>query len=151
MHSVGQMLRKARKERQRTLEAISSETRIPVASLRLMEADTFDELPGDIFVRGFLKSYCQALAIEDRDILDTYVRQTGSPAEVRSSPIPSFGGRKLVPARLVNLSWIVALVLFLILGALLLVIIFHPGPGGGGGEDRNVQSGDSTRIIETTL
>lgn len=151
MNSVGQILRSARKEQRRSIETIATETKIPASSLRLLEDDSFDELPGDIFVRGFLKSYCQALSIGESEVLETYLRQTGSPNDVRSSSIPLIGGKELVPGRLRSLSWIVALVLFLLLGAVLLAIIFHPGLRGDDEPDRNVKSGDAKGVVETTL
>lgn len=145
------MLRKARKDQQRTLEAIATETKIPLASLRLLESDGFDELPGDIFVRGFLKSYCQALTIEEDGILELYLQQTGGPSDVRSSSIPVIGGREISTGRLRSLSWVVALALFLLLGAVLLAIIFYPGLRGDDPPDRNVHTSDSKGVVETTL
>ncbi len=38
-----------------SLAELSRVTRIPVASLEAIESDRFDELPGEVFVRGFLK------------------------------------------------------------------------------------------------
>ena len=40
---------------------LSRVTRIPLASLEAIESDRFDELPGEVFVRGFLKAYAQAV------------------------------------------------------------------------------------------
>jgi cytoskeletal protein RodZ len=151
MDTVGQMLRRAREDQERSLEAIAGQTKIPVASLRLLEQDTFDELPGDIFVRGFLKSYCQALCIEDDEVLETYLKQTGSPNDVRSSSMPSLSGSRPISLRMSNLSWIVALALFLLLGAVLLIIIFYPGLRGGSDADRSVNSQETTGFVETTL
>lgn len=151
MQSVGNMLRKARKEQDRTLEAIATETKIPMASLRLLETDGFDELPGDIFVRGFLKSYCQALAIGEDEIIELYLEQTGGPNDVRSSSIPVIGDRSVSPGRVRSLSWVVALALFLLLGAVLLAIIFYPGLRGDEPSDRNVHTSDSKGVVETTL
>jgi cytoskeletal protein RodZ len=145
------MLRKARKEQRRSLEAIATETKIPLASLRLLEEDGFDELPGDIFVRGFLKSYCQALTIGEDEILECYLTQTGGPSDIRSSSIPVIGGREISPRRVRSLSWVVALALFLLLGAVLLAIIFYPGLRGGQPSDRNVHTSGSKGVVETTL
>lgn len=151
MQSVGHMLRKARKEQHRTLEAIATETKIPLASLRLLEEDGFDELPGDIFVRGFLKSYCHALTIGEDEILECYLKQTGGPTDIRSSSIPVIGGREISPSRVRSLSWVVALALFLLLGAVLLAIIFYPGLRGDRPSSRNVHTSDSKGVVETTL
>jgi cytoskeletal protein RodZ len=145
------MLRKARKDRRRSLEAIASQTKIPVGSLRLLEKDSFHELPGDIFVRGFLKSYCQVLSIGDREVLDAYLKQTGGPADVRSSSIPTVSARSRLPGRLRSLSWVIALVLFLLLGAILLAIIFYPGLRAQASGEGEMRSQDTSGSVETTL
>jgi len=144
METVGQILRTARETQARSLEAISSETKIPVGSLRLLEEDRFGELPGDIFVRGFLRSYCQSLSIPDASVIEGYLEQTGAPSEVLASTIPLLGDRSISLKRVRGFSWVLALVLFLLLGAALLVIIFHPSLGGG-------DDGRGTRPVEDRI
>jgi DNA repair protein RecO (recombination protein O) len=51
---------------------LSRVTRIPLASLEAIESDRFDELPGEVFVRGFLKAYAQAVGLEPADVLARY-------------------------------------------------------------------------------
>ncbi len=150
MDTVGQILRMARETQSRSLEAIASETKIPVASLRLLEEDRFDELPGDIFVRGFLRSYCQVLSIPEAAVIEGYLEQTGSPSEVVVSSIPMLGDKGISLRRVRRYSWILGLILFLLLGAALLVIIFHPSLGGGD-DGLNVTSADDGASVESTI
>jgi transcriptional regulator with XRE-family HTH domain len=55
--SIGSFLKSHREQRRMSLEEVARVTRIPTPSLESIEADRFDELPGEVFVRGFLKSY----------------------------------------------------------------------------------------------
>lgn len=148
--TVGQVLRTAREAQERSLEAISGETKIPVASLRMLEEDRFADLPGDIFVRGFLRSYCQALSIPEASVMEGYLEQTGAPSEVLLASVSSLGERSIAFRRVRSFSWILALALFLLLGAALLVIIFHPSLGGG--EDgRGMGQQEDRASVESTL
>ncbi len=72
MESVGQYLRKQREAKRMSIEEISRATRVPVSSVERIEADQFDELPGEVFVRGFLKSYAQAVGLAPDDVLARY-------------------------------------------------------------------------------
>ena len=53
-----------------SLEEVARATRVPIASMERLEAGQFDELPGEVFVRGFLKSYARAveLSIKAEDV-----------------------------------------------------------------------------------
>ena len=150
MKSVGQQLRRRREDAGHSLESIANKTKIPMNSLTLLEEDRFEDLPGDIFVRGFLKSYCQALQIEDGEFLEAYLAQTGSPSDVRTSSMPAVRARDILPGRVRGLSWVLSLALLLLLGAVLLAIIFHPLFGDGDNQHEEA-SRDAPAKVETTL
>src|SRR5690349_6199716 len=63
MPTVGQFLRQTRETKGMSVEEVSRATRVPMSSVERIEADRFDELPGEVFVRGFLKSYARALGM----------------------------------------------------------------------------------------
>ena len=71
MESVGQYLRRQRESKRMSVEEVARSTRVPMPSVERIEADQFDELPGEVFVRGFLKSYARAvgLAADAREAL----------------------------------------------------------------------------------
>jgi cytoskeletal protein RodZ len=141
------MLRRSREQRGYTLEAIATRTKIPLNSLNLIEEDRFEDLPGDIFVRGFLKSYCQALSMEDASVLEAYFEQTGNTDDVRTSSMPRVRARDVLPGRVRGLSWVIALVMLLLLGGVLLAIIFHPAFGNA----NEAASREAPARQETTL
>ena len=72
MESVGQYLRERRCAMGMSVQELARTTRVPAASLERIEADQFDELPGEVFVRGFLKSYARAVQLPANEVLARY-------------------------------------------------------------------------------
>ena len=59
-------LRSAREQREVSLETISRLTKISGRHLLALETGAFEELPGGIFRRGFLRSYLAALHLPEQ-------------------------------------------------------------------------------------
>jgi hypothetical protein len=78
------LLRAARERRSMTIEDIARVTRIPDHSLRRLEAGEFEDLPGDVFVRGFLRSYARCVGLDPGDVLRRYAGCGMAPAPVAS-------------------------------------------------------------------
>ena len=121
MESVGQYLRRHREERRMSVEEVSRGTRVPVASVERIEADQFDDLPGEVFVRGFLKSYARVVGLEQDDILARY---TASRRVAWVTPLPLASPTK--PARGGRFGFAIAFVLLLFLFALAMSIVLKP-------------------------
>jgi cytoskeletal protein RodZ len=119
--SVGQYLRRHREARRMSVEEVSRATRVPSASVERIEADQFDELPGEVFVRGFLRSYAQAVGLQADDVLARY---TASRRVAWVTPLPLSSPTK--PARGGRFGFAIAFVLLLFLFALALSIVLKP-------------------------
>jgi cytoskeletal protein RodZ len=104
-----------------SLEEVSRTTRVPVSSVERIEADRFDELPGEVFVRGFLKSYARAVEMEPEEVLARY---TASRRVAWVTPLPLSSPAK--PARGRRFGVAIAFVLLLILFTLALSIVLKP-------------------------
>ncbi len=61
---IGSLLRQARTRRGQSLEAVQQQTRIPKKLLDALESNRFDEFPATVYLRGFLKNYCDHLDVE---------------------------------------------------------------------------------------
>jgi cytoskeletal protein RodZ len=72
VESVGQYLKRARLERGVSIGELARVTRVPERSIVSLETDRFDELPGEVFVRGFLRAYARALSMSVDDLLARY-------------------------------------------------------------------------------
>ncbi len=124
METVGQLLRRHRLEKRMSAEEISRATRVPMSSVERIESDRFDELPGEVFVRGFLKSYARAVGVAPEDVLALY---TASRRIAWVTPLPlSSGNPAMRPARSKRYGVALAFVLLLILFTLALSIVLKP-------------------------
>ena len=83
--TIGSLLKQKRESRKMSVAELSRVTRIPVTALDSIEADRFDDLPGEVFVRGFLKSYAQAVGIVPQEVLARY---TASRRVAYVTPLP---------------------------------------------------------------
>jgi cytoskeletal protein RodZ len=121
METVGHYLRRHRIDKRMSLEEVARATRVPVFSLDRIELDRFDELPGEVFVRGFLTAYARAVGLEAEDVLARY---TSSRKTAWVTPLPLSSPAK--PARGKRFGMAIAFVLLLILFTLALSIVLKP-------------------------
>ncbi len=113
---------------------IEAQTKIRAKYLRALENEEWDLLPGPTFVRSFLRTYAQALGLDDKAIVDEYRRLYEQPSELEHQPVMSTsrrphprsspGGRR--PSR----GYVIAVGVFGVLIVLLLVGLLS-GKGGG--------------------
>ncbi len=122
--NVGSTLRRQRETRRMGLVEVSRVTRIPVATLEAIEQNHFDDLPGEVFVRGFLKSYAQAVGLVPEEIVARYA-SSRRVAIVTPLPVasPVMAAREGQGRRF---GVAIALVLLLILFTLALSIVLKP-------------------------
>jgi cytoskeletal protein RodZ len=121
MESIGQYLRRHREERAMSVEEVSRATRIPVNNLERLENDHFDDLPGEVFVRGFLKAYARAVSISVDDVLARY---TSSRRVAWVTPLPMTSPIQKTQGRRFGVA--IAFVVLLILFTLALSIVLKP-------------------------
>ncbi len=72
---IGDALRTAREEQGRTLEEASRATRIRSDHLRELEDERFDALGGDVYAKGFIRSYAVYLGLDPEPLLERYRRE----------------------------------------------------------------------------
>lgn len=65
MSSFGDKLRREREMRGVSLEEIAESTKIGTRSLRALEDEDFEKLPGGIFNRGFVRAYSRFLGLDE--------------------------------------------------------------------------------------
>ena len=107
-----------------SVEEISRATRIPVSSIDKIEADHFDDLPGEVFVRGFLKAYARAVSLSVDDVLARY---TASRRVAWVTPLPiSAPARRNRGSTGKRFGVAIAFVVLLILFTLALSIVLRP-------------------------
>src|SRR3954466_9040567 len=75
--SFGDKLKREREMRAITLEEIAEATKIGTRSLRALEEENFDQLPGGIFNKGFVRAYAKFLGIDEEQAVADYITATG--------------------------------------------------------------------------
>ena len=124
MDSLGTYLRHERELRQISLEEIAQTTRIPIRMLQHIEGDRLDKLPGEVFAKGFLRSYARSVGLQVTDVVSRYERrdERREPSESKVPPITTLtqpeSGRRFGIA--------IALVILVILFTLALSIVMQP-------------------------
>lgn len=121
MESLGRYLKRTRESRAMSLEEVSRGTRIPVPSLERIEGDHFDDLPGEVFVRGFLRAYARALLLPPEDVLARY---TASRRVAFVTPMPISAPDRGPQGKRFGVA--IAFVLLLILFTLALSFVLRP-------------------------
>jgi len=67
--AFGMQLRSLREEQRVTVDALAQTTRISVAFIEALEAGDLNKLPGQVFVKGFVRSIAKALDRSDVELL----------------------------------------------------------------------------------
>ncbi|MBI3565178.1 MAG: helix-turn-helix domain-containing protein, partial [Elusimicrobia bacterium] len=86
---VGAVLRAARLKRGQSLEAVAQQSRIPKRYLDALENDRFDEFPAFVYMRGFLKGYCEHLDLPFDEMWAKFEAPAAAPAAPSPAPAPA--------------------------------------------------------------
>ncbi|MBW2486158.1 MAG: helix-turn-helix domain-containing protein, partial [Deltaproteobacteria bacterium] len=70
--SFGYYLQSIRLEKNITLETVAEETRIAMSNLTAIEREDVESLPDPVFVKGFLRSYAQAIGADGDEAVRLY-------------------------------------------------------------------------------
>jgi cytoskeleton protein RodZ len=114
--SLGRLLKRSREERQIELDEVFSVTRIRRHTLEALENELWDELPSQVFVKGFLKTYAEFLGLDKERAIELYERispHEGGKSELLKQVSPRGKGQTLkVILPLVALALIATLMFF---------------------------------------
>jgi len=69
---IGSLLRETREAKQLTLEAAQEQTKIRCHYLRALEEGQRDILPGEVYLKGFLKNYACFLGLPGQELVKRY-------------------------------------------------------------------------------
>jgi cytoskeletal protein RodZ len=69
MGELGELLRSAREAKGVSLEQAEEATRVRRQYLEALEAEDFGTLPGEVYVRGFLRNYARYLGLNPEEVL----------------------------------------------------------------------------------
>lgn len=72
METIGQILKNAREKKGLTIEELEASTHIVARFIKALENEEFDVLPGEIYVKGFIKNLSDKLSLDANMVLERY-------------------------------------------------------------------------------
>jgi cytoskeleton protein RodZ len=85
VESLGARFKRERERQKITLDQVAAATKIGTRMLKALEEDHFDQLPGGIFNKGFVRSYARHLSMDEEQAIADYLAAT-SPAQPIKEP-----------------------------------------------------------------
>ncbi|TPV93945.1 MAG: hypothetical protein B7733_17695 [Myxococcales bacterium FL481] len=139
----GAYIREHRKRSGLSLEQLAAATKIPKRQIEAIEHDRFGELPGLVFVKGFLRCCARAMKLDEETVIGLYYEQERAALQTRrrespSPPRPSTTSSRAssLPARVVPLlpsprvlMWSAVLVILTLFVLVAFTLVAHMGGG----------------------
>lgn len=79
MKHIGEYLKQRRCEKNITLEEVASQTGIQEQYLTALESGDFEKIPGDVFIKGFIRNYGNFLEENGNDLVEAYTKGLATP------------------------------------------------------------------------
>lgn len=73
--SIGQILKKARKDKGLNISQVADNIHIRKLYLEAMEADNFSKLPGEVYIIGFVRTYSHFLGLDEVSLVEKLKNQ----------------------------------------------------------------------------
>jgi len=118
MSTLGIRLRELREAKGVSLDDIARSTRVGRRHLEALETDTWAELPAPVFVKGFIRAYCDFLDASPAEPLRLYQEASGEPVKALRV---QHATTRAVPSRRAG-PLVVSVILFVALGASLFAL-----------------------------
>jgi cytoskeleton protein RodZ len=147
--AIGERLREARMRQKIDIAEVEAATKIRAKYLRALENEEFSLLPGNTFVKTFLRTYAEYLGLDSQLLIEEYRVDYEPRGENELQPMVSRPDRRAErrrprPSRGPPGPGTAIIVVAVAILGILLVLGLTSGGGGGGG------SGDSTTAQQAT-
>jgi cytoskeleton protein RodZ len=120
MKEIGQLLKQTRESQGKTLEEISSLTKIQLPTLVALEDGDFGRLSNKAFIKGFIRNYAKVLGLD----ADAIILSLGGPskplADIKPPPVSKLDSNELTNKT--NLLWFRTPSQFITVGAVIIII-----------------------------
>ena len=74
MSQIGDYLKEGRAKKSLTIEEVAEGTGIRTQYLEALERGEYSKIPGDVFIKGFLRNYGNYLGLDGNEIVEEYKR-----------------------------------------------------------------------------
>jgi len=89
--TFGEKLRKQREQRGISLDTISTITKISPRMLRAIEDEHFEQLPGGVFSKGFVRAYARQVGLNEEEAVADYLTALRENQIQSQTVLPNFG------------------------------------------------------------
>jgi len=96
--TFGEKLRQQREQRGISLDTISTITKISPRMLRAIEDEHFDQLPGGVFSKGFVRAYARQVGLNEEEAVADYLTALRENQIQSQTVLPNFGSAAAKPA-----------------------------------------------------
>jgi cytoskeleton protein RodZ len=99
----GHLLAKKREALGMSVQDVADTLHITMHYVRALETDEHDKLPGDVFIKGYLRSYAGLLSLDPTVIINVYLdyrgerEKDGSESSTRRGSSFNFGSKRRIP------------------------------------------------------
>ena len=131
MFEIGNSLREARLRQGFELPRVEADTKIRAKYLRALEDERFEVLPGDTYVKGFLRTYAEYLGLDGQLYVDEYNSRFAREEEF---PVTSTAARRPQPRRMES-NFVVVALAGIVAVTILVVVAWKFGSGGTNSAD----------------
>jgi cytoskeleton protein RodZ len=87
LESFGARFKQERERQQMTLDQVAAATKIGARMLKALEDEHFDQLPGGIFNKGFVRAYARHLGMDEEQAIADYLTATGASQPIREPEV----------------------------------------------------------------
>jgi len=91
IREIGAALAERRKVRGLTIEKVTQSIKIRIPYLKGIEKGDWNELPGEVYAKGFVKRYAGFLGLDGEKLLAPYLAERPSSSEQENAPRPAGG------------------------------------------------------------
>ncbi|MCH8312415.1 MAG: helix-turn-helix domain-containing protein [Nitrospinae bacterium] len=118
VENFGLYLKNERELRGVALKEIAQSTKIHIRFLEALENNDFDNMPGEVFVKGFIRSYARVIGFDSEEMVNAYDESVGRDRREEFEKVQVI--KEEIQARKKTVKGY-------IFGGIALVVIFFPG------------------------
>ena len=127
MFEIGNSLREARLRQGYELPRVEADTKIRAKYLRALEEERFEVLPGETYVKGFLRTYAEYLGLDGQLYVDEFNSRFTREEEPLAPPRPR---RETSRSRAVESNFVIVALAGIIAVTILVVVAWKFGSSG---------------------
>ena len=145
MFEIGNSLREARLRQGYELPRVEADTKIRAKYLKALEEEHFEVLPGETYVKGFLRTYAEYLGLDGQLYVDEFNSRFTREEEPLAPPRPR---RQTSRSRAVESNFVIVALAGIIAITILVVVAWKFGSSGA--EPTTPQVGGAVPPADTT-